>query len=101
MKRPCIEPGCPAYTERTRCVEHERQRDRRRGSRQQRGYDRTHDAARRSLAADLPAECGYGCGTVLHPDDTWVAAHVVDGDPTAGWMVSCVRCNQRASRRPA
>ena len=28
-----------------------------------------------------------------------VAAHVVDGDPTAGWQASCRSCNERAKGR--
>ena len=42
-KRVCAEPGCPTLTDKTRCVEHTRQRDKARGTRQQRGYDAEHD----------------------------------------------------------
>ena len=30
------------------------------------------------------------------PEGDWVAAHVVDGDPSAGWLPSCRSCNERA-----
>ena len=43
-----------------------------------------------------PMACGYGCGAMFWPDGDWVAAHVVDGDPDAGWLVSCRSCNERA-----
>lgn len=44
----------------------------------------------------LPAFCGYGCGTLLMPDDDWVAAHVVDGQPEYGYIAACPTCNERA-----
>ena len=96
MKRPCIERGCPNLTTDTRCFYHAREKDRRRGTRQQRGYDEAHLRMRRDLAATLPTPCGYGCGRVLAPDSKWVAAHVVDGDPMSPRIVSCLSCNERA-----
>jgi len=71
--------------------------DRARGSRQARGYDRSHDRARRMVAATLPAPCGY-CGVTIIPEQRWVAAHVVDGQPAYGWMASHAECNERAKR---
>ena len=97
--RPCIERGCPNTTGRTRCPEHERMRDRMRGSTAARGYGLEHQRARDALRALLPAPCGYGCGVTLEPDGVWVAAHVVDGDPTAGWLAACRTCNERAKAR--
>lgn len=38
----CVEAGCPTLTKRTRCAEHERAKDRARGSREQRGYGTEH-----------------------------------------------------------
>jgi hypothetical protein len=61
-----------------------------------RGYGSAHQGARRTLRDMLPGPCGYGCGTWLMPDGDWIAAHVVDGDPTAGWVASCRTCNERA-----
>ena len=97
--RPCIEWACPNLTERTRCSTHERERERRRGTPAARGYGRPHQAARRQLRDSLPDFCGYGCGTLLMPDGDWVAAHVVDGDASAGYIASCRTCNERAKRR--
>jgi hypothetical protein len=73
--------------------------ERRRPGRALRGYGREHDAARRALLTTLPAPCAYRCGTVLRSAADMVAAHVVDGDPTAGWVASCRSCNERAKRR--
>lgn len=44
----------------------------------------------------LPTPCGYGCGRLLTEPSELVAAHVRDGDPTAGWLPSCRSCNEYA-----
>ena len=62
----------------------------------QRGYGAEHQKARAMLASTLPRYCGYGCGTWITAGSTWHAAHVVDGDPSAGYLVSCVKCNLAA-----
>lgn len=93
--RPCLTEGCPRLTTGTRCPACQRQRD----NRQRRGYDATHDAARRALIAQLPLPCAYGCGRTLTTPADMVAAHVIDGDPHAGWMPACRSCNERAKRR--
>src|SRR6185369_12221439 len=90
--RVCSEPGCPEFAEdRGRCRLHRRTTG-------QRGYGAEHQDARRSLEATLPRFCAYGCGTWLTAASSWVAAHVVDGDPSAGWAVACGPCNERAKR---
>jgi hypothetical protein len=83
-----------------RCIACERQRDQRRGTPTQRGYDTEHVNARAQLKLYLPGPCGYGCGRILSPDGDWVAAHAVDGDPAMGWLAACRSCNERAKRRP-
>ena len=72
---------------------------RRRGRTAARGYGYDHQAARRALVAMLPLPCAYGCGTLLREALGMVAAHVEDGDPSAGWVASCRSCNERAKRR--
>ena len=96
MKRLCIR-GHGYYT--GRCSGCERERDARRGSRQQRGYGNAHYKARAALAKTLPTYCGYDPSHWITADTPWVAAHVVDGQPEYGWMVSCVGCNERAKTR--
>jgi hypothetical protein len=96
--RPCLD--CGALVARaSRCSGCEAGRERRRGSPSRRGYDSRHVAARLTLRDTLPGPCGYGCGTWLWPNGQWVAAHVVDGNPDAGWIASCRTCNQRAKGR--
>jgi hypothetical protein len=33
---------------------------------------------------------------VLTPDGDWFAAHLIDGDAAAGYVVACPTCNERA-----
>jgi hypothetical protein len=96
MRRPCLD--CDTPTPRTRCPRCTQARDHARGTRQQRGYDAQHQAARAELAMTLPAPCGY-CGVVITRGERWVAAHVVDGDPSFGWLLAHYACNERAKTR--
>lgn len=93
MMRACLEPGCPTLVGRGRCRRHT-------PTTTQRGYGGAHQMARGGLEATLPAPCGY-CGVTVRLGERWDAAHVVDGDPTAGYMVAHPRCNQRAKVRDA
>jgi len=98
MRRPCIVGGCPRIaTSGARCVAHERQRDRARGTRQARGYGADHQRARAELATTLPAPCWY-CGVQVAIGQRWVAAHVVDGDASSPRVVAHPRCNEQAKR---
>lgn len=49
----CAEPGCPTLTTTTRCDQHRRERDRARGTRQERGYGAEHDRLRAEWQAEL------------------------------------------------
>lgn len=97
VRRPCIEPRCPNLTERTRCPEHERarQRGRARPTTTQRGYGSRHQSVREALSRTLPAPCAY-CGATIRPGERWDAAHRVDGRPQFGYVVAHPACNQRA-----
>lgn len=90
--RPCIVCGQPTPTG-SRCARH------RRPNAHARGYNQAHRRARARLLATMPAPCGYGCGTTLDAT-TMVAAHIIDGDPDAGWIPSCRSCNERAKVHP-
>lgn len=90
--RACRQRGCRGDANTGRrgfCARHIR-------STAERGYGRAHQSARDALARTLPAPCAYGCGVILRPGDRWVAAHVIDGDATAGRVAACLTCNQRA-----
>jgi hypothetical protein len=102
LYHPCLDCGDPIPASEPRCdgcqSELDAAYEATRLSRQERGYDVDHDRARRALALTLPAACGY-CGKPVLPFTRWVAAHRVDGDPSAGWMVSHPDCNERAKAR--
>lgn len=70
--RVCVEPGCPVLTRKARCREHERARDKARGTRQERGYDAKYDAQRKAdmaaLAAGAVLIC-WRCERVVLPHD--------------------------------
>lgn len=87
-----------------RCRACAKRRESTRATPAMRGYGAQHAAARRALALTLPSVCGYEhdarCPrTLIHPGTQWVAAHVVDGDPSAGWMAAHPACNERAKVR--
>lgn len=59
--RVCVEPGCPALTRASRCRDHERAKDKARGTRQQRGYDAKHDALRAHYQGRMDAGETFTC----------------------------------------
>lgn len=78
-KRVCAEPKCPVLIDQgSRCVAHTRERDRARGTRQERGYDADYDRAHRDLQRRMDAgerfEC-WRCPELGRP------AHLVDPRP--------------------
>lgn len=90
----CLQPRCPHYAvRRGYCLVHAR-------SETQRGYGMAHaqHRARASLALTLPAPCFY-CRHLVAPADDWVAAHLVDRDPTSSRVVAHRTCNERAKVR--
>lgn len=102
----CATPGCPVLTNQTRCPAHTRQRDRARGTRQQRGYDAAHDRLRASWQARLDAGETVHCwrcltrGVHTRIDPTnWHLGHD-DHDRNVYAGPECPPCNlATASRR--
>lgn len=97
--RPCLGyPGhrCGVLTRGGRCPECSRIA--KPGS-TERGYDADHQRQRAALKASLPAYCWAGCGRWLEREGDWVAAHVVDGDPSSPRVATCRSCNERMKRR--
>ena len=90
----CAVPRCPnaaAWDGRGRCDAHKQ-------TMAQRGYGVPHQRAKERLRLTLPCPCGY-CGVVIERGEAWVTAHVIDGQPSAGWMVAHPACNERAKLR--
>jgi hypothetical protein len=65
----CAEPGCPELTNRTRCTEHDRAKDKRRGSSKQRGYDAGYRRARAQVIRE-ETDC-WICGEPVDPTLRW------------------------------
>lgn len=102
LARPCLVCGTPTRYG-PRCEQHALPA-RARASASDRGYGADHQRARRGLAALLKARgsvpCGY-CGALIQHGQRWDAAHVIDGVPSAGYMIAHPVCNQRAKTKPA
>lgn len=79
-KRVCADPGCPTLTDTTRCTEHTRAKDKARGTKQQRGYDATHDRERtrwRKLINTRGATCAR-CAAPIQPGEPFHLDHTSD-----------------------
>ena len=94
-RRPCIECGRPTNGTRCPTCGTSPGRD---PARRAANYGAAHRAERARLATTLPTPCWYGCGTTLHPEDRWVAAHIEDGNPTSPRVAACPTCNEQAKR---
>lgn len=95
----CRVPGCPTLTRSGLCPTHTRQVDRKRGSRQQRGYDAAHDRKRRTLVANADAgTVAYArCGELIKQGEPWDLGH---DDSRAGYRgAEHVRCNRATMGR--
>lgn len=57
----CLEPGCPTLTDQTRCPVHTRAKDKARGTRQERGYDRAYDRIRRNYQIRMESGEVFTC----------------------------------------
>jgi hypothetical protein len=81
----CAESGCPELTDQTRCVAHARTQDKRRGTRQQRGYDAAHDRSRAKWARKVATGqvmCAR-CKKRISPLEPW---HLDHTDDRAGYL---------------
>jgi hypothetical protein len=76
--RVCAEPGCPTLIPNPgRCPTHTRAADKRRGTRQQRGYDANHDRLRAQWeprVATGRVKC-WRCGELISPATAWDLGH--------------------------
>jgi hypothetical protein len=98
--RVCAEPGCPALVTTGRCIAHRRARESARGTRQQRGYDASHDVERRRwvpLVATGTVTC-WRCGHGIVPGSEWHLGHADDGATHRG-PEHARECNLSAARK--
>ena len=79
-QRICPKPGCPKPASGRYCDKHNREYERARGTREQRGYGVEHKKLRRQLAAKVQAggiRCGI-CGKPIPPGSVWHLDHTED-----------------------
>lgn len=97
--RPCLEEGCPNLTTAARCHRHTRAKDKARGTRQQRGYDRTHELERERWKPTVEAGLAYcsRCDQQIRPGEPWALDHTDDRQGYRG--PSHVGCNAAAGGR--
>ena len=99
-KRVCAEPGCPALCESTRCPAHTRQRDKARGTRQQRGYDAAFERAKLDPEYVNATHCAE-CGEQFTEDNPKTGGHSVairNGGQGSKIVPHCRRCNYGRAR---
>lgn len=93
--RVCLETGCPRTTKRTRCDEHERARDKARGTRQERGYDAEFERAKRDPAYVAATHC-VSCDEPFTASNPKTAGHSTalrKGGQGSAIVPQCRRCN--------
>ena len=100
--RVCAEPGCPILTRSTRCRDHERARDKARGTTTERGYGSSHQRIRAALQSRMDAGETFtcwrpDCQRPIDPAD-WHLGHD-DHDRTLYRGPECVPCNTATSSR--
>lgn len=97
----CNVPGCPNLQREARCPEHRREAERKRGTRQTRGYDAAHDRLRTHWQARIDAgEVVYcwRCKTRRITGRAWHLGHD-DQDRTRYRGPECVPCNTATAGR--
>lgn len=90
--RPCIEPGCPTLTSKTRCAAHERERQQVRGHR---GMDAEY--RRHRLIVLAASDICWRC----HKPGATTADHVIPrahggSNDLSNLRPACARCNYSA-----
>ena len=106
MKRVCIERGCPELTSgSTRCAMHTRAyqqaRDAKRGTAEERGYNREYRANRRALLAAGPHLCAWGCGRLAGTVDHVVPLSGGGDNSLENLIPACSFCNSSRGSRNA
>lgn len=97
--RVCAEAGCPELVESGRCATHARERDARRGTKQQRGYDARYDRERKRLVRLLERgevlTC-WRCGGEILPHE--LSLGHCDDDRSVLHGAEHLRCNLANTR---
>lgn len=98
--RVCLEPDCPTLTDKSRCDRHTRERERARGTRQERGYGSDHVAERKRWAPFVATglvKC-WRCRELIASNAPWDLGHA-DNDRSKYRGPEHVACNRATSGR--
>ena len=99
-KRICSTPGCPNPAVTTRCQQHEREHDKARGTKAERGYDAGYYHERKAWAARIKqggVRCWRPqCQRPINHGDRWHLGHD-DHDRAIIRGPECVHCNLSAA----
>ena len=99
----CLEPGCGSLTKRTRCRDHERAKDKARGTRAERGYGAEHEALAREYQQRMDQGERFTCWRCDKPLGArrgidWQLGHD-DQDRSKYRGPECPPCNLATSGR--
>lgn len=97
----CAAPGCPRLVTgggRSRCPEHTRLADRRRGNRHERGYGAEWERLSRAILERDGYRCCYCGGYARTVDHLLPKAHGGTDDPS-NLVAACRRCNSAKGAR--
>lgn len=95
----CAEPGCPTLVKGGRCTIHAREAEKRRGSRQERGYDANHDRLRAEWEPKVATgrvRCAR-CRRLIRAGTAWDLGHSEDRKSYTG--PEHASCNRSAGGR--
>lgn len=93
--RVCLEDGCPKLTRSTRCHDHERAKDKARGSAASRGYDYDYEQAK-LLPEYVNATHCDACDEQFTAENPKTGGHLValrNGGKGSQIVPHCRRCN--------
>lgn len=91
----CSVPDCPAIQRESKCAEHRREAERKRGSSTARGYDADYRAQLKIPAYVNATRCG-SCGCAFTDDNPKTGGHTVairNGGKGSEIVAQCRRCN--------
>ena len=95
----CSVPGCPTLSTGSRCPPHASAHERKRGTRQQRGYDARHDKLRAQWAprvATGTVRC-WRCGELITATEPWDLGHDDHDRTKYNGPEHANGCNRRAA----
>lgn len=93
----CSQPGCHELVESGKCQAHRREYDKRRGTREERGYGAQHKATRAALLPEAYGQPCIHCGERMWPHEDLHLDHTEDRTGYRG--IVHARCNTSEGAR--